>query len=201
MTATATAAAATAATAAADELRAQAAAHEREAEASFERCDTDGFLSQWASRMVAQEERLQADIEENGGKAMFLALFDLDGNLLPAILRPSRYYGRPDYWTIYADDDCRGRAVAFFTPSQAKNGRKARATDARKGYYVGYVMAPAKAELRGSNAACVSAVPVRTGPEFSRDVEIIDNGQHGPELSWEQGRYYHSTDVVYNGAA
>lgn len=45
-----------------------------EREASFQRCDTDGFLSQWANGLVGERERLQVEILRNGGNALFLAL-------------------------------------------------------------------------------------------------------------------------------
>lgn len=54
------------------ELREQAAQHERDAAESFERCDTDGFVSQWASGLNAQAARTNAMIAENGGLATFV---------------------------------------------------------------------------------------------------------------------------------
>lgn len=53
------------------EFRAQAAAHRAEAAASFERCDTDGFLSQWASGLSGQLADRKADIAAAGGTAVF----------------------------------------------------------------------------------------------------------------------------------
>lgn len=53
------------------ELRARAAAERQEARDSFERCDTDGFLSQWASGINARMYERQAEIAENGGMATF----------------------------------------------------------------------------------------------------------------------------------
>lgn len=59
----------------ADELRAEAQECREEARDSFERCDTDGFLSQWASRMTAQLKDAQADVAERGGLAYFRGLY------------------------------------------------------------------------------------------------------------------------------
>ena len=53
---------------------------------SFDRCDTDGFLSQWANDMESQELLLQAQIESNNGLYEFPALFDLNGNRVRAKL-------------------------------------------------------------------------------------------------------------------
>lgn len=55
--------------------RAAAAACRQSAAESFERCDTDGFLSQWASGITAQMHDLQAEIEEAGGLGEFVGLY------------------------------------------------------------------------------------------------------------------------------
>ncbi|GAA2657469.1 hypothetical protein [Nonomuraea recticatena] len=170
----------------ATDLREQAAQHDREAYRSFEQSGNDGFMSQWASGLMAAEKRLQADIDDNGGRAMFPALFDTDGNLVPAI-RVLGEWGY--YWALLATDDPNGRRRGWFGPSKAKKAQTARANDAAKGYYVGYVMAPAKAELRGGNASSLSAVPVRTDGGFSRDVIVVDDGQHN-EYGETLGRWY-----------
>ncbi|MFF3665425.1 hypothetical protein [Microtetraspora malaysiensis] len=165
-------------------LREQAIKHDQKALESFERCDTDGALSQWANGLLAAEARLQADIEENGGKALFPALFDLAGNLVRA-KRMNGQWGT--YWALL---DERGRITGeWFTPSKSHDARRARKTDAAKGYYIGYVMAPAKAEIKGGSYASCNAVAVRTDDGYSEDVEIVDNGQHN-EFTATLGRHY-----------
>lgn len=166
------------------ELRAEAADHDLKAHESRERCDTDGFISQWADGLMAAEKRLQADIEEAGGRALFPALFDLAGNLVPAKQMQGQW---GTYWAVLDDN---GRITGtWFTPSKSSNARRARAADAAKGYYVGYVMAAAKAEIRGGNATSCSAVAVRTDGGYSTDVEIVDDGQHD-EFGETLGRHY-----------
>ncbi|GAA3027496.1 hypothetical protein [Streptosporangium longisporum] len=166
------------------DLRAQAAEHDLKAHKSYEECDTDGFVSQWASGLLAAQARLQAEIEEAGGRALFPALFDTAGNLVAAEHRQGQWGA---YFALLDD---KGRITGeWFTPSKSKDARRARAADAAKGYYFGYVMAPAKAELAGGNASCVTPIAVRTDGGYSADVEIVDNGQHnefGPTL----GRHY-----------
>lgn len=158
-----------------EDLRARAAAREQEAERSFRDCDTDGFLTQWAHGINAQKDRLQAAITEGGGTAEFAALFDLDGNLIAAKYVETRFgYA----WGILADDDPHGRIVRWVNASEAKKAKTARANDAKKGFYIGIVAAPAVADLHGGNACTVTAYPKRTDGGFSRDVTIIDNG-HG----------------------
>lgn len=68
------------------QLRAKAAACFREAADSFERSDTDGFVTQWASNLNGQLYERQAEIAEAGGVAEFWGLFDLEGRRLPAKL-------------------------------------------------------------------------------------------------------------------
>jgi hypothetical protein len=143
------------------------------AQESWERSDTDGFMSQWASGLTAARERLQADIIEDGGRAMFPALFDLEGALIAA----KRVEGRHGMvWGLLGSDNPDDGITGWFGESNASRKGAARRNDAKKGYYIGYVMANAKADLRGSNATSVRAVAVRTDGGFSRDVEIIDNG-------------------------
>jgi hypothetical protein len=55
-------------------------------EESFERCDTDGFLSQWALGLDSQKHNLQARIEEADGTWCFEGLFDGQGRRVKAKL-------------------------------------------------------------------------------------------------------------------
>lgn len=55
----------------ATDLRAEAAQDFKDVEDSFDRCDTDGFLSQWASDINGRVKLAQATIAEHGGKALF----------------------------------------------------------------------------------------------------------------------------------
>lgn len=160
------------------ELRAEAAAHHAAALESFERCDTDGFLSQWASGLTGSVKMLQADIEDKGGVWEFQALFDLDGNLVAA--REVRgTYGWA--WGLIDPANPRGRFLGWFNPSKARTPEKRRAANAKKGYYLGWVLAPAVAEIMGggtglSGAASCYAGVRRTDGGYSADVTITDNG-------------------------
>jgi hypothetical protein len=172
------------ATAATTKVTADAATHRelataRDAKAveSFDRCDTDGFVSQWADGLMAQEHRLAAEIADNGGRAQFPALFDLDGNLVAAklITMEDRYsYGQVTKWGVLENDDPRSRVVQWITAFPVR-----KSTMVRKGFTEGYVMAPARADMAGSGqglagAHTVRAVAKRTDGGFSRDVEIVE---------------------------
>lgn len=160
------------------QLREEARELDARAEESFQRCDTDGFLSQWANGISAQERRMQAEIVENGGRSTFPALFDLDGELVAAKLVDGKY---GIVWGILPDDDPHGRFVEWFNPSRARTGAARRRNDERKGYRVGLVKAAARAKVIASGTGLSGAASayvgvVRCDGGFSRDVEIVDNG-------------------------
>lgn len=84
-------------------LRAKAAQHEQDARDSFERCDTDGFLSQWASQQMSALERTNARIAEVGGVWTFsrLQLLTTDGEATDARLVETKYGQR---WRLNSTD-------------------------------------------------------------------------------------------------
>ena len=56
-------------------LRTEAARLEAQAHESFDRCDTDGCVSQWCDSWSARKQRTQAEIVEAGGVAIFSGLY------------------------------------------------------------------------------------------------------------------------------
>lgn len=99
------------ATMTAEELRNKAAIHAENARESFERCDTDGFLSQWASGLQSRLCQTQAEIVENGGQAEFWGLFDLEGNRIAAKLINGKFGA---CWALCdANRNFTGRFVPF----------------------------------------------------------------------------------------
>jgi hypothetical protein len=152
----------------ADRLRAEAREQDRKAYDSFESCDTDGFLSQWAAGRMSALKHLEADLVEMGGKAEFAGLFDLDGNLVPAVRVDGRWGASS--WKLLNE---RGRCAGWFNESQAKTQERRLAAHKAKGYYVGRVRVPARAELVGNSAA---PALVRVD-DWNADAEIVDNGQ------------------------
>jgi hypothetical protein len=159
-----------------DEHRRLAAEADLEAYKSFERCDTDGFLSQWASGLSAQKHRLAAEIAEDGGRHAFPALFDLEGKLVPAKLVNTRY---GDSWAVLDSDDPHGEVVQWVGRSRAEPVERRVKAMEKKGYREGLVMARAKADIVGTGhglSGSAWVAPVRTDGGFSRDVVVIDNG-------------------------
>ncbi len=133
---------------------------------SFERCDTDGCVSQWAADSMARLYDVQAEILENGGVAEFPALFDIDGNMLDAREVQTRYGWA---WAVTTLDG----GTAWFNPSHAQDETRRIATNRRKGYYVGRISAPAWAANSGRG---VSITPVVFRSDKDGDVTVIDNG-------------------------
>lgn len=156
-----------------------AAAESRRAEQeSWERSDTDGFVSQWANGMMGRVHDLQAQIDDQGGTWQFPALADNDGNLIPAKLVPTRY-GMA--WGLLSDpDDPHSDFSGWVSTSKASTAAKRRATMAARGYREVTVRVPAKATTysppgaRGlSGAMSVSVVAHRLDGGFSKDAEIV----------------------------
>ena len=69
---------------------------------SQERCDTDGFLSQWASGISANERSIAATIARNGGTDLFPGLYDAKtGERIRAKLIDGRF---GPCWAIVGED-------------------------------------------------------------------------------------------------
>lgn len=149
--------------------------HDRKAAESFDRCDTDGFLTQWSHGILAGEARLQARIDANGGVLGFPALFDLNGNLVAAKLI-SGNYGL--VWGVLESDDPRSRVVQWVNRSNASTAVARNRNLAKKGFTEGRVLAPCRATLAGggtglAGAMNVTAIAQRTDGGFSRDVTVL----------------------------
>jgi hypothetical protein len=161
------------------QLREKAATQDAAAEESFERSDTDGFLSQWAGNLTARKYRLQADIEEQGGRAEFPALFTIDGQLVAAKLIDTQY---GTAWALLESDDPSSKFVCFVSRSNARKAATRNANLAKKGYSEGAVLAAAKADIGGSGTGLAGAASCyvytkRIDGGFSREVQIVRTEQ------------------------
>lgn len=150
------------------------AAHRRSAE-SFDRCDTDGFLSQWASDSIGRKYTTCANLAEKDGKWEFQALFDLEGTLLDAVyIRVSSRFrpgGHDWVWRIGT-----GPGAKWFNASWAKNGARRLATDEKKGYRIGMVRCEAYVAMgSGGPMQVYDYIAAKDGA----DREVLDNGTGG----------------------
>lgn len=87
-----------------EELRQEAVELRASARESFERCDTDGFLSQWADGINARLAEAKADIADAGGTALFARwiLLNAAGEELDARRVETRYGVK---WRIDSTDE------------------------------------------------------------------------------------------------
>lgn len=167
------------------EWRAEAKTFYQAREESWERSDSDGFVSQWASGLTAQQYSESARLAEANGITEYVALFDLNGELIPTL----RGYGDYGVYFTILDNDERG-CKRFFNPSKAKNPETARKNNAAKGFYVGTVKMAGKVEILGGGKGLGGAANcyVLTVPQTRNDngtviitaehvIEIVDNGQ------------------------
>lgn len=155
----------------ADQLRKEAKESRERAYESFERCDTDGFLSQWASNTVAREKEIEANLLDQGGKAEFQVLMDMDGNIMPA-KRINNRYGSA--WAFFENpNNIHSRLTGVFINEANSPKLKTQAAAlARKGYKLGVVKAPAYVESGGSRIN-ITYFYARSGKDPLADIEII----------------------------
>lgn len=148
-------------------LEASAAAHEAEREASFQRCDTDGFMSQWASGLCAQKDRAEARLLEAEGLAEFPALFDLQGQWVPARLIDGKF--GPCWMVLDHKGEFKGEFVGAFPKQEA--------TLAKKGYCEGVVMRPARVDFVGSSAVNVRVAYLAVDEPWEQPAVIISSNR------------------------
>lgn len=132
----------------AEQYREMAAGQRRSKEDSFDRCDTDGFLTQWANGLHASLYSRLAELAESDWMAEFPALFYKETNKrVPAKIiqvkdKFSYTGGTKPLWAIV--EPTTGKFTGQFLPT-GKNSRKQKAA----GMYEGTEMAPAYAKIDG----------------------------------------------------
>lgn len=131
---------------------------------SFERCDTDGFLSQWADGLGSQREEVNAEIAAEGGYALFPCLFDkATGQPLRCAQKPSKFGG--SYWLL-GDEEAEKygrRFVPFGSRSRVQKDI---------GLYQGEVWQPAKADFMGTGTGLSGRCWVAVFPTSIKGVQF-----------------------------
>lgn len=123
------------------EHEAAARKHYQDRQESFERCDTDGFVSQWASGLLGNLEQRKAELARAGDKAEFPGLFRRSDG---ARVRAKLIEGRFGLCWAFCDADNR------FTGRFLANSKGTpRSKLFREGFEVLQELAPARAELVG----------------------------------------------------
>lgn len=107
---------------------------------SFDRCDTDGFLSQWAQDSMARMYDSLAKLAEDGGTAEFVVLADAEGNEIDGARQVESKFGG---WSwVYTNAE--GRTV-WFNESNHSNPAVAQKRNLAKGHQMITVRKPAVA--------------------------------------------------------
>lgn len=154
--------------AAGDSLRAEAAVVEARVAESFERSDTDGFLSQWAGGLTADKLRRNAAIADAGGVAQFLGLWH-GPDRVPARIIETRYGA---CWMLR--DDARGLSGGrvFLPAFGGQRGRRLRSL----GLIEAQELAPAEAVIAGRGRGLSGSAWVeerRTGCPWGTDARLV----------------------------
>ena len=162
----------------ADELRAEAAERDRSAQESFERCDTDGFVTQWASSLTARMKRMEADLLDDGGTARFRGLFNEDGQRVKAKrVTGSDYFGNPETkWIVLDEDDS---VLHWVNIPKTPETPSARSKMGKLGLHEEWEQAKAKVEMKGSGTGLSGLATCHPG--FTR----IDGGFPEGAIVWE----------------
>lgn len=181
-----------------ESLRAEAKELSQKSRESFDRSDTDGFLSQWALDITAREKRMKADLIERGGVIETTALFDTKGNLIPHAREVETRYG----WAWVHDDE---NGTHWFNPSKAQKAWQREANNAKKGYYLGLVKVKATVRMCGSGTglsgaanAYIATVPLKNQDGSMIIMEVIDNGINSPKIDAKEAREKCETANVHN---
>lgn len=116
----------------AEQWRERAHESRRSADESFDRCDTDGFLSQWAAGQMASRYLALAKIAEDGGRA--LRAVPVDPTTREII--PGRWV-ETKYGRAYLTADGR-----WLNESSARDPKRYAAAHLRKGFVLAWASVP-----------------------------------------------------------
>ena len=150
----------------AQQFEAESRASAERSRESFERCDTDGFLSQWASDVTAQLNRQRAAWARNFGMDTVAALFDLNG----AVISTHQGDGQWGPYWVLTDEAAARFGRRFVNTSKARKDATRVANNAKKGFSVGRVQVRGTVQTRGE-----SVIGVR--PVFCPDIDALRAGE------------------------
>lgn len=106
-------------------LEAEARKCHQDAEDSFQRCDTDGFLSQWAAGISARLYETKAQILRTGGYSQFRVLCNADGEVIAdriyIFINQFAGYGTVTRWRL--PDDLAAKYGRRWVPTAGYSGK------------------------------------------------------------------------------
>lgn len=161
------------------ELRNQAQDLHAEARESFERCDTDGFVSQWADGINARRHELAADLADQNNESTFVGLYEGDRRVRAKKI--STRYGLA--WLLHdSETDLIERRGKPFLP-EGDNSRVLK----QLGLEQRGEIDAARAEIVGgsgkglSGAATCHVSAVRDGDEWGATARLATDEESEPE--------------------
>lgn len=137
---------------------------------------SETFLTDKASAVGDAAKRMKEEIEANGGKMEFPALYDLNGNLQHAFLVNGQF---GPVWKVM---DKSGEYVdKWVSASKAQNPKTRKANYEKKGYRVGRVKSPAYVRIEGNGTGMGSMHTVHANlRQYNNakleDMEVLDDG-------------------------
>lgn len=179
-----------------DELRQMAHDSRRRSQESFDRCDTDGCVSQWASDLTARLYDHAAALADDGWMAEAPALFSLDGTLLAARQVETRY------GTSWVYDDADG-AACWVSISTARSPKRAQAHYAKQGVTLGSIRQRVLPAMHGSGRGLSgSAWPGHVADrDFAGQVEVASLDTLAEEIAagvtdrYDYSEYYNGVNA------
>ncbi len=152
----------------AQQHRDAAAESRRKSAESFTRCDTDGYLSQWAHDITASEHLANAAILDAGGVSEFWGLFEGDRRVKAKVVMVYNKfkYGNEPKWVVEDDDPiCAARKwIPYGSNSRIQK---------QMGLCEHLEVAPARAGLRDMCGQC-AVVVYRTGCPYGSDAKRVE---------------------------
>lgn len=156
---------------------------------SFERCDTDGFLSQWASGVTSHADELAAQLARDHGLALFPVLLNLDGTIASV----HRGHGQWGTWWRLTDDAAERFGKRFVNEPNCKTNARDIASLEKRGFRIGTMRARGRVKMGGGGTGLAGALSVRPYVELilplalaGHQVEVIS--QTSPWHDWMEER-------------
>lgn len=156
---------------------------------SFERCDTDGFLSQWASGVTSHADEMAAQLARDHGLGTFAVLLNLDGTIA-SVHRGTNQFGT--FWVLN-DAAAQRFGKRFVNEPDCKTNAREIASLERRGFRIGTMRARGRVKMGGGGTGLAGALNVRPYvalilpmAQAGHQVEVI--AQTSPWHEWAENR-------------
>ena len=158
--------------------------------ASFQRCDTDGFVSQWASGLTANANAAAAALARAHGLHEFAVLLRLDGTIASV----HRGAGRWGTWWRLDDADAERFGKRFVNEPDCKTNAREIASLAKRGFRIGTMRARGEVRMSGGGGTGLSGA-LSVHPYVALILDLAKAGhqvqvisQTSPWHEWAQER-------------